>query len=101
MSGGSWDYVYYKIQDAVDGLVNDPTPLRRALGRKLEPFVKALHDIEWVDSNDYGKGQDEEAIRAALGENAEAMILAEAIKKAESVAAEFEMLIKAARAKER
>ena len=33
-------------------------------------MAKALHDIEWVDSADYGPGDDTEAIRACLSSGA-------------------------------
>ena len=65
MSGGSWGYVYLKIEEAAQDLMYSSDPMRRALGKKLMPFAKALHDIEWVDSMDYGEGADVEAIKAA------------------------------------
>lgn len=98
MSGGSWDYVYHHIQEAVDGLLHQSDPLRVALGRKLEPFVKALHDIEWVDSCDYGKGQECEAIMAALGTDAKALILNEVVQKARAIKVELDDAIHAATA---
>ena len=66
MSGGSWDYVYRRIQDAADGLSFSKDPLRRAFGEHLKLVATAMHDIEWVDSCDYGPGDDVESIRKAL-----------------------------------
>lgn len=67
MSGGSWNYVYSQIQDVADRLQRrDQSTDRRALGALLELAAKALHDIEWVDSCDYGEGDDLPAIRACL-----------------------------------
>jgi len=63
MSGGSMDYLYSKLEYAT---FQTDTPLRRAFRKHLDKVAKALHDIEWVDSADYGPGDEEEAIRACL-----------------------------------
>ena len=69
MSGGSMDYLTYKVDEAADQLTNkNNTPLQRALGEHLRKVAKALHDVEWVWSGDYGRGDEEEAIRAVLGD---------------------------------
>ncbi len=78
MSGGSWNYLYAKVQDAADQLDGSPTMIRRAFGKHLRLIAEALHDIEWVDSCDYGRGDEEKAIRAALGEGVTAATLSEA-----------------------
>ena len=70
MSGGSWDYVYGKVQDTAETLQHSTDALRRAFGNHLILCAKALHDIEWVDSCDYGKGQERPAIEDALGVSA-------------------------------
>lgn len=67
MSGGSWNYFYREVEDVAGRLLFEACPLRRALGIKLKHVAKALHDIEWVDSSDYGKGDEIKAIKAALG----------------------------------
>ena len=67
MSGGSWDYLFLKVQDAAEQLVCSRSAERRAFGRLLAKVATALHDIEWVDSSDYGPGDDLPAIRDALG----------------------------------
>ncbi len=41
-------------------------PLRVLLAPKVRLLAAAMHDIEWVDSLDYGADGDAEAIRAAL-----------------------------------
>lgn len=67
MSGGSYDYVYYKVQGMADSLRGKGnSALRRAFAKHLDLVASAMHDIEWVDSGDYGKGDDENAIRAVL-----------------------------------
>lgn len=64
MSGGSYDYAYSKVEDMADSLSNkNNSALRRAFAKHLKLVAKAMHDIEWVDSSDYGEGDDEEAIR--------------------------------------
>lgn len=78
MSGGSLDYVCYKVED-VAGQIGG-TPLYDAFSKHLKLVSKALHDVEWVMSSDYGSGDDEEAIRAVLGPGAE---LESAIESAE------------------
>lgn len=78
MSGGSMNYLYSKLE--YDATFSLDTPERRAFAKHLQLVAKALHDIEWVDSGDYGPGDDEEAIRACLGEG---RVLEAAIEAAE------------------
>lgn len=66
MSGGSWDYVYSRIDDIADRLTSDANPLRRAMVPSVRALAKAMRAIEWVDSGDYGDGDDEELIRDFL-----------------------------------
>tara|TARA_R110000868_G_scaffold336554_2_gene597462 strand:- start:929 stop:1219 length:291 start_codon:yes stop_codon:yes gene_type:complete len=63
MSGGSMDYLCYKLDDVSFDL---STPERRAFKKHLELVSKALHDIEWVDSGDYATGDEVEAILACI-----------------------------------
>ena len=42
-----------------------------AFAAHLDDVAKAMHNIEWVDSCDYGKGDDEESIRSVLGKGAD------------------------------
>lgn len=64
MSGGSMNYLYSRIE--MDATFAQDTPLRKAFAEHLDLVCKALHDIEWVDSADYGPGDEDEAIRACL-----------------------------------
>ena len=57
------NYLYSKLDDAT--FAKD-TPERQAFARHLKLVIDALHDIEWVDSGDYGPGRENEAIRACL-----------------------------------
>lgn len=72
MSGGSWDYCFHKLDEIVARLRTCKSPYRRALAEQLALAAKALHDIEWVDSGDYGPGDDLPAIKVALGDGANA-----------------------------
>jgi hypothetical protein len=85
MSGGSYDYLYSKMQDAADTLSHSGNPLRRAFAKKLELFAEAMHDIEWVDSCDKSPGDEVKAIEAALGKGAKALELSELIEEAQDV----------------
>ena len=60
MSGGSMDYLYSKIE--FGATFSEDSPERKAFRKHLELVIKALHDIEWVDSGDYGYGRENEAI---------------------------------------
>jgi hypothetical protein len=77
MSGGSMNYLYSKID--MDANFDTNTPERKAFAKHLKLVSNALHDIEWVDSSDYGEGDENEAIRKCLGNNA---ILESAIEQA-------------------
>lgn len=79
MSGGSMEYLCYKVGDAS---FRTHTPERKAFMKHLQLVAAALHDIEWVDSGDYGPGRENEAIRFCLQPGA---ILAAAIEDARQV----------------
>lgn len=67
MSGGHYNYAYSRIEElAVD--IRGSTPLRRAFKKHLLMVAKACHDIEWVDSSDYGPGDEDEAIKKVIGD---------------------------------
>ena len=71
MSGGSWDYFCHKCADVASQLENEACPLRRAFGAHMQLVAEAMHDIEWVDSSDMGKGDDLESMRNVLGDDAD------------------------------
>jgi len=65
MSGGSYDYVYHKIADITIEKTRDNK--RRLLFQNLLKLVAdAMHDIEWVDSCDYGEGEENKALDAVF-----------------------------------
>lgn len=66
MSGGSYSYFCYEVDSFVEELntLNDP---KRIAFKKLMFLVsKACHDIEWVDSGDYGVGDERASIDAVF-----------------------------------
>lgn len=69
MSGGSMDYVYARVSEAADNIRErgDSTTLHKAFAEHLYLVAKALHDLEWEQSGDYGEGDADEAIRRAMG----------------------------------
>jgi hypothetical protein len=64
MTGGSMNYLYSQLQYAE---FKEDTHLRKLFREHLNKVAEALHDIEWVDSADYGPGDEEAAIIACLG----------------------------------
>lgn len=90
MSGGSYDYAFGRVNDFADDLRRrveiervprideydgtvipgmDPktVELRLAFCDHLEKVAEAMHAIEWVDSSDYGPGDEHHPIREVLG----------------------------------
>lgn len=67
MSGGSYDYLYMRVESmAQDHRLTHGSALRRAFSAHLLLVSKAMHAIEWVDSSDWSKGDEYKAIAAAL-----------------------------------
>lgn len=64
MSGGSMNYLYSKVLHNAEFPCD--TPEREAFAKHLKLVAQALHDIEWVDSGDYGPGDENAAIAACL-----------------------------------
>jgi len=64
MSGGSMNYLFSRLENDAD--FSEHTSERKAFAKHLKLVAKALHDIEWVDSSDYGPGDEVAAIRACL-----------------------------------
>lgn len=90
MSGGSMDYLYLRVEDVARDLCRSPNLERKAFGARLSLVAKALHDIEWVDSGDYGDDGDREAIRSALGENHASLTREAAVAEVKRILAELE-----------
>lgn len=92
MSGGSWDYFYGNIENASDRLRRSECALRRAFGKHMKLVANAMHDIEWVDSYDYGPGDERKAIEKALGKNARVLEIEEAKAEARALIKELKRL---------
>ena len=72
MSGGSLDYVCYKLDDAIEVIERRATTvLQIAFAAHLKDVSKALHDLELVFSGDYGDGDDVEALRKVVNKEME------------------------------
>ena len=72
MSGGSLDYVCYKLDDAIEVIERRATTvLQKAFAKHLKDVAKALHDLEWVYSGDYSDGDDVEALRKVVNKEME------------------------------
>lgn len=74
------NYIFSRLEN--DATFKRNTAERKAFGKHLELVIKALHDIEWVDSCDYGPGDDSEAIMACLHPGATLEAAIEAAKEA-------------------
>ncbi len=91
MSGGSYDYAYLKVDDMAHNLRQLATdPLRRAFHDHLLLVSQAMRAVEWVDSHDWGKGEEAGPVRAVLAPGAE---LAAAITMAKETLAMLEHAI--------
>lgn len=66
MSGGSWEYLCYKVQDAAFKLCQSNNAQRKAFGKHLALVAEALHDIEWVDSCDKSPGDEFKSIMKCI-----------------------------------
>ena len=72
MSGGSLDYVCYKLDDAIEVIERRATTvLQKAFAKHLKDVSKALHDLEWVYSGDYSEGQEVESLRKVINKEME------------------------------
>jgi len=81
MSGGSYDYLFGRLEDAANQIKG--SPLRRAFARHLLLISKALYEIEWADSGDTSPGNNDEiaAIQACLPKGADIQACIEEAKK--------------------
>lgn len=58
MSGGSHNYICYKIEDELVGYMYD-----RELDDLMKDIAKLAHDLEWFDSSDIGLDTYRETVR--------------------------------------
>lgn len=64
MSGGSYQYAYSRLENdfLYEFARRADTPERKAFLAHIQKVIEAMHDIEWVDSGDYGPGDENQAI---------------------------------------
>jgi hypothetical protein len=90
MSGGSLDYICFKVEVASSSIRERATcPEHIAFANHLDNVSAALHDIEWVLSGDTGLGDEIPAIMECIAPSDvldvaidEAKIAAERLEKA-------------------
>ena len=85
MSGGFYNYADYNLRSFIGEFAAEAnTPLRKAFLVHLADVAEAIHAIEWVDSGDYGPGDEEEAIKKVLGPHWKELTLEEVLKEMDS-----------------
>ena len=96
MSGGSLNYAYQRVEEVADEVASRAeTPEHRAFAAHLRKVAKALHDLEWVWSYDYGAGKELNALMACVTTSD---VLVEAVERANAAKADLERLLHAAHA---
>ncbi len=97
MSGGHFNYAYRDMEDIAMKLCNEPNPMYKAFGRHLHLVAKALHDVEWALSGDYGNEQENEAIEKVLKNTVNNIILSEMIIQAKELIPALQQAIEQAK----
>lgn len=96
MSGGSYEYAYRHVREMAESLRGkEINPLRKAFSEHLERVAEAMRVVEWVDSCDYVRGDEDAPIRAVIAPGAD---IAAAIEMAERAGKALADAIAAAKA---
>jgi hypothetical protein len=67
MSGGELNYIYEKVNDSADTILQkSKNSIHIAFANHLKKVAIALHDIEWVLSGDTSSPNEEPAIRTCI-----------------------------------
>jgi len=67
MSGGSYDYACFRVEEFAEALrKTDEDPGRVAFKELLILVAKAMREIEWVDSGDKSDGDEYESIQEVM-----------------------------------
>lgn len=93
MSGGSWDYLCFRMFDAADMLINEKCEYRRVFGKILDKYADAMKAIEWVDSGDCSTPHDIDAIKEALGVGWKVLVADVVVQDAKRTVKQLEKLI--------
>lgn len=59
MSGGSYSYIYYTLENECEGRMQD-----EELNEMLKDFCKVLHDLEWWQSSDSSEATYRKTVKA-------------------------------------
>lgn len=59
MSGGSHGYVYYQMEEYLDGQMRD-----LEMNELVKDLIKVAHDLEWWDSSDICEDDYRKTVRA-------------------------------------
>ena len=59
MSGGSYSYEFYRVEDEYVGAMHDAE-----LDDMMKDLVKVLHDVEWWQSSDIGEEDYRKTVKA-------------------------------------
>lgn len=95
MSGGSMDYLCFKVQEVAADMAESKCPSRRAFAAHLEKIAHALHEIEWVDSLDKSHPDDVTAIKAVF-DDYEQRVMAVLVEDAKALIAQMQELAQTA-----
>lgn len=63
MSGGEYNYAYGRLEIFAEDMKIGECLYRKRFKELVYLVSKAMHDIEWVDSGDYGEGDEIPAIK--------------------------------------
>jgi glutaminase len=86
MSGGSLDYIYFKVESAAYDIAKESftnkIPELKAFKDHLVKVAEVLHDVEWFLSGDYAEETMVESIKKLLSEE---QVLDSVVKEAEEI----------------
>ena len=86
MSGGSLDYVYFKVESAAHDIARESLtskiPELKAFKDHLIKVAAVLHDVEWCLSGDYTEEKMVKSIKELLSEE---QVLGSVAKEAEEI----------------
>lgn len=57
MSGGSFDYLFYQVEDTYSGEMRD-----KEMNELIDDLIKVLHDLEWWQSSDISEEDYRETV---------------------------------------
>ena len=93
MSGGSMDYLYMRVNDVAEELINSKCRHRQIFGEHLVKVAKALFEIELVDSGDSSPPDDINAIQDVFGEAYNSMKIKKLNNEAKQIISELSDLL--------